>query len=164
MKTTNNNAIPPCNIRIDKEGVWYYNGAEMFRKDILDIFYQNLKKDESGRYIIEFENDRCCLDVEDTPFVVKAVYLLVSKNDDSKEAIHILLNDRTVEDLDPDTLWIEKDNVLYCSVKDSKFYARFSKASYYQIANYIEHDSEKDDYFIALNGRNYYINLRHKGT
>ena len=35
-------------IKIDKEGVWYYNGAEMFRKDILDIFFQHLKRDEDG--------------------------------------------------------------------------------------------------------------------
>ncbi|MBE9546269.1 MAG: DUF1285 domain-containing protein [Proteobacteria bacterium] len=157
------NDIPPCNIRIDKEGVWYYNGAEMFRKEILDIFYQNLKRDESGRYIIELENDRCYLDVEDTPFVVKAVYRLGSK-DDGSEAIHILLNDRTEEEIDPGTLWIEKDNVLYCSVKNNQFYARFSRAGYYQIVNYIEHDSEKGEYFISLNGRNYYISLRHKGT
>ncbi len=150
------NDIPPCNIRIDKEGVWYYKGAEMFRKDILSFFYQNLKRDKLGRYIIEFENDRCYLDVEDTPFVVKAVYRSVSKTGNS-EAIHILLNDQTVEKLDPGTLLIEKDNVLYCSVKDNKFHARFSRSSYYQIASYIEYDSEKDDYFIPLDSRNYYI-------
>ena len=158
MKMTNNSDIPPCNIRIDKEGVWYYKGAEMFRKDILDVFYRNLKRDKSGRYIIEFKNDRCYLDVEDTPFVVKTVNRTDSKSD-GNEAMHILLNDQTVEKLDPGTLWIGKDNVLYCYVKNKKFYARFSKASYYQIAKYIEHDDERDDYYIPLNGRDYYIRV-----
>lgn len=55
METTNNNDIPPCDIRIDKEGVWYYKDAEMFRKDIVNLFYQNLKLDELGRYIIELQ-------------------------------------------------------------------------------------------------------------
>ena len=38
--------LPPSFIRIDKEGVWYYKGNEMFRKDIVKLFYQNLKRDE----------------------------------------------------------------------------------------------------------------------
>ena len=63
-----------CNIRIDKEGVWYYKGAEMFRKEIVNFFYQNLKRDESCQYLIELENDRCYLDVEDTPFVIRSVH------------------------------------------------------------------------------------------
>jgi hypothetical protein len=123
----------------------------MFRKDILSLFYQSLKRENSGRYIIEFEDERCCLDVEDTPFVVKAVHRSGSKNDNN-EAIHISLNDQTVEKLDPCTLWMEEGNILYCPVKDKNFYARFSRAAYYQIANYIEYDNDKDDYFISLNG------------
>ena len=62
--------IPFCNIRIDKNGVWYYKGAEMFRREIVNFFYQNLRQDESGRYLIELPNDRCYLEVEDAPFVV----------------------------------------------------------------------------------------------
>ncbi len=30
-------------IKIDKEGTWFYKGAEMFRKDILEIFYEHLQ-------------------------------------------------------------------------------------------------------------------------
>jgi hypothetical protein len=123
----------------------------MFRKDILDLFYQSLKRENSGRYIIEFGDDRCYLDVEDTPFVVKAVHRSGSKNDNN-EAIHISLNDKTVEKLDPCKLWMGDGNILYCPVKDEKFYARFSRAAYYQIANHIEYDNNKDDYFISLNG------------
>ena len=65
---------PFCQIRIDKDGVWYYKGAEMFRKEIVNFFYQNLRQDESGNYLIELENDRCYLEVEDTPFVVRSVH------------------------------------------------------------------------------------------
>ncbi len=151
MKTTNGDGITPCNIRIDKEGVWYYKDVEMFRKEIVNLFYENLKRDELGRYIIEIENDRCYLDVEDAPFVVKMV------RRSEGEALYILLNDQTEEKLDLSTLWIEKDNVLYCSVKNNNFYARFLRASYYQIASYIEYDKERNDYFISLDGCHYYI-------
>jgi hypothetical protein len=60
-------------IRIDKEGVWYYRGTVMFRKDIVQSLYQHLKRDPDGRYHIEIGEDRADVDVEDTPYVVKSV-------------------------------------------------------------------------------------------
>lgn len=152
MKTN----IPPCQIKIDKEGVWYYKGKEIIRKDILRYFYQNLKKDEFGRYIIELEDDCCYLEVEDTPFVIKAIYGPESQSS-NEECIYLLLSDQSLEKLDPCTLCVGKDNVLYCSIKDKAFVARFSRASYYQIANFIEYDAEKDKYLISMNGESFYI-------
>jgi hypothetical protein len=61
-------------IKIDKDGIWYYNGAHMFRKEILNVFFEHLKIDECGKYLIELGPERCYLDVEDTAFVVEAVY------------------------------------------------------------------------------------------
>lgn len=146
--------IPPCEIRIDKEGVWYYRGAEMFRKDIVNLFYQNLRRDHDGRYLLELENDRCYLDVEDTPFVVRGVDRI---EEGRKEAIHLDLIDDTTEPLEPSTLRIGPDNVLYCFVKKGAFEARFSRAGYYQIAQYIDYDSTGDSFFIKLNGQSYPI-------
>jgi uncharacterized protein len=148
--------IPACNITIDKEGTWYYRGEEIIRKEIIHYFYQNLKKDEFGRYIIESEDDCCYLDVEDTPYVIKAVYKTVTELN-NEECINLLLSDQCLEKLDPSTLWVGNDNVLYCSVKNHAFKARFSRASYYQIAHFIEHDTDKDDFFVLLNKTPYYI-------
>ena len=148
--------IPFCDIRIDKEGVWYYKGAEMFRKEIVNFFYQNLKRDESGQYLIELENDRCYLDVEDTPFVIRSVHRAPSEKD-GKATIYLLLSDETVEPLNPETLRIGNDNVLYCTIKNDRFDARFSRASYYQLANDIDYDDYQDIFFIHMNGRRFYI-------
>lgn len=150
------NEIPSLPIRIDKEGVWHYRGARMFRKDILKLFFESLKKDELGRYLIEFEGDKCLIEVEDTPFVVKTVRKHALE-DRGGESIEILLSDFTSEKLDPSTLRVGMDNVLYCSIKEGKFEARFSRAGYYQIAELIEYDEEKEAYFLPLNGQNYYI-------
>jgi len=150
--------IPPCQIKIDKDGIWYYRGKEIVRKDIIHYFYQHLKRDEYGRYIIELEDDCCYLEVEDTPFVIKAVYGPDSQSSNEKY-IYVLLSDHSLEKLDLDTLCIGKENVLYCSIKDNAFVARFSRASFYQIANFIEYDAEKDKYLISLNGISYYIKV-----
>lgn len=150
------NETPSLPIRIDKEGVWYYQGAKMFRKDILKLFFENLKKDELGRYLIEFRGDKCLIEVEDTPFVVKAADR-DNREDRENESIEILLSDFTSEKLNPSTLRVGMDNVLYCSIKDRKFEARFSRSSYYQIAEFIKYDEDKDAYFVPLNGQIHYI-------
>ncbi|MBW2599931.1 MAG: DUF1285 domain-containing protein [Deltaproteobacteria bacterium] len=156
------NEIPSLPIRIDKEGVWHYRGARMFRKDILKLFFESLKRDEQGRYLIEFEGDRCLIEVEDTPFVVKAA-ARDSSGDRENESIEILLSDFTSEKLDPSTLRVGMDNVLYCSIKNRRFEARFSRSGYYQIAELIEYDEERDAYFVPLNRRIYYIETHTSG-
>jgi len=148
--------LPPSFIRIDKEGVWYYRGNEMFRKDIVKLFYENLKRDEQGNYYIELENDLASLEVEDAAYVVTAVYKLGS-NDEGNERISVLLNDETLEELDCGSLRIEDNNVLYCTVKPVGHKARFLRASYYQIAEYFDYDDAGDSYFLPLNGARYYI-------
>lgn len=138
-------------IKIDRNGVWFYNGMEMTRKDIVKLFYDHLKRDESGKYIIELGDDRSVIEVEDVPYVVKAVY----KKDTYME---IVLNDSTSEKLDPSSLCVGRENVLYCTVRDEKFEARFSRAAYYQIAEFIEYKDDNSSFYIPLNNRNYYIN------
>ena len=150
------NEVPSLPIRVDKDGLWYYQGALMFRKDILEVFFQNLKKDEEGRYLVELEGDKSFIEVEDTPIVVEAV-AKHDRKDDEGESIEVFLSDSTSEELDPSTLRMNTENVLYCGIKNGVFEARFLRAAYYQIAECIEHDGEKDTYFIPLNGKNYYI-------
>ena len=145
-----------CEIKIDKEGVWYYRGAHMFRKDILCIFFENLKINECGKYLIELGDERCYLDVEDTVFVVEVI-TKTRQQQDENDQIYVLLTDDTREKLDLNTLHVGKDNVMYCRVKNGKFSARFSRKSYYQLAEFIEQEKTKDTFFINLNGEKYLI-------
>jgi hypothetical protein len=144
-------------IRIDKEGVWYYKGAHMFRKDILCVFFEHLKMDECGKYLIEMGEERCYLNVEDTAFVVESVNK-IQLPDDGHVQIDILLSDDSCEKLEMNSLHIGRDNVLYCRVKEGKFAARFSRKSYYQLAEFIEQSENGNNYFIDLNGERYIIN------
>jgi uncharacterized protein len=144
-------------IRIDKEGVWYYKGAHMFRKEILCTFFEHLKIDESGKYLIELGEERCYLDVEDTAFVVAAVDK-IQQPGDGQIQIDVLLSDGSCEKLDMNSLHTGKDNVLYCQVKEGKFTARFLRNSYYQLAEFIEQSENENIFYINLNGEKYMIN------
>jgi hypothetical protein len=147
---------PACAIRIDKEGIWYYGDKEISRKEVVFFFYKNLTRDQKGRYLIELENERCYVEVEDTPFVVRSAQKMVSEGK-NHEIICLALSDGTSERLDPATLLVGRENVLYCTIKSGVFSARFSRAAYYQIADYIEYDVTRDAYFIPLNGQSFYI-------
>jgi hypothetical protein len=143
-------------IKIDKEGIWYYRGAHMFRKEILCVFFENLKIDEYGKYLIELGKERCYLDVEDTAFVVSSVYKTKLPRDD-QEYIYVLLTDDTLEKLELSTLQFDKNNVPYCMAKKGKFRARFSRKSYYQLAEFIEQSENEEMFFIRVNGQKYFI-------
>jgi len=148
--------IPSIDIRIDKDGVWYYEGNEMFRKDILSTFFQELERDSTGRYVIRHNEQVFAITVEDVPFAVKSIE--PSQDEQGREGyFNILLTDDSVETLDPATLRMGEDNVLYCAVKDKRFEARFTRKSYYQFAEHIQYDSDKDMYYIKLNDTIYEI-------
>ena len=142
-------------IRIDKEGIWYYRGAHMFRKDILSIFFENLQVDPDGRYYIHLNEEVYYLDVEDTAVVVTAVYETKTGPGEAK-GLDLLLSDDSLEPLDPASLQVGEGNVMYCRIKNGKFRARFTRKSYYQLAQHIESD-DGDLFHISVNGEKYYI-------
>lgn len=149
-------------IRINKDGVWYYRGREMVRKDIVQALYQHLKRDQDGRYRIEMEGDKAYVDVEDTPYVVMSVSFELSEGND-KDAIYLHMPDDSIDELDPSTLRIGADNVLYGNMARLGFESRFSRSSYYQLAEHIELDAEKDKFYVCLNSRRYYIRTKEDG-
>jgi uncharacterized protein len=144
-------------IKIDKEGIWYYRGAHMFRKDILSVFFEHLKVDNHGKYLIELGKETCYLDVEDTAFVVTSTHKQ-KLDGDTADHIYIQLTDDSWEKLDLCSLNVGKDNILYCMVKDGKFAARFSRNGYYQLAEFVEHEEKENCFFINLNNKKYFIN------
>jgi len=143
-------------IKIDKDGVWYYRGAHMFRKDILCIFFEHLQRDDCGRYFIRLNDETCYLDVEDTAFVISAVFH--TKDDAGDEdQLEVLQSDDSMEKLDLNSLFVGADNVMYCKIKQGRFTARFTRKSYYQLAQFIEADEENGLFYVFLNNKKYYI-------
>jgi uncharacterized protein len=143
------NSIPASDIRIDVEGFWSYRGTEMTRQDIIRLFYGHLGQDSSGAFFIEMGQQRYLVSVEDTAFVVRL--LVWARRDGEGECAYLHLSDDSIEELNPHTLRIGKDNVPYCRIKSGRFEARFSRSSYYRLAERVQYDSEIHAYFISLN-------------
>ncbi len=149
--------LKPCNIRIDKEGKWFYMGVEMIKKEIINDLYRYLDRLEDGRYILNMNGQRCIIEVEDCPFVVLSVNI-VGEIDRSPSAYILKLNDDSTEELIPETLFIGKENVPYCMVKGGRFQARFSRSAYYQLASKIE---QRDGiFYLPLKDKRYMIEIK----
>ena len=150
--------LPPCMIFIDNDGKWFHKGAEIIRRDIVQLFYQHMEMDDRGQCVISWMGERCYVEVEDTPFVVWRATL---EDPDTAGAtgFTLLLSDDSRETLSPDTLYIGDKNVLYCRVKDRTFPARFGRNAYYQLADYIEEENGR--FYLPINGERYFVN--HKG-
>ena len=145
--------IPASHIRIDKEGNWYYQGLPIIKREIYLHLNKCLEKDPSGRYILLMDGEKCYLEVEDTPYVIKGVRLGAGQQ--TAPVLFVRLNDETEEELNVDTLRVRKDSVLYCKVKDGLYDARFLRASYYQLAEFLRQDGEK--YYLLVGGKKFYL-------
>jgi hypothetical protein len=139
-------------IRVDRDGVWYFEGREIIRKDILALFYEHLYLDDDG-YYVEINGESEYLEVEDTVFLVKEAELVR----ESEEAFVISLNDGTKEKLDLDTLRIAEGNIPYCLIREGRFPARFLRLPFYQVGQHAHHDEETDEYFLLLNGKKFQL-------
>jgi uncharacterized protein len=137
-------ATPYLKLRIDKEGRWFQNGAEIIHPQIYRTFNQMLEKTSDGGYRVKMGREVCGVEVEDAPFVVQRVA------DDDQGAISIELNDGTQEVFNPLGCWIGDQNVPYCSVKNGSFHARFSRPAYYQLAKHIVSDLDEKEFFFVL--------------
>ncbi len=60
-------------IRIARDGTWYYRGSPIGRKSLVRLFSTVLKRDEEGQYWLETPVERGRIEVEDAPFTAVEV-------------------------------------------------------------------------------------------
>lgn len=145
--------IESCGIRIDEEGDWFHGENRIFRPEVLEVLYSKLEIAANGSYILADEDEKCVLDVADTPFVVSDVdreSTVAGKDIILLKLRHI----STREPLDPGSIRIGKDNVPYCAIRNGRFPARFSRPAYYRFAEFIEEGLD-GKFYIELAGRQY---------
>jgi len=142
-------------IRIDKEGNWFFGGAPIINKNILDLFNSSIEPDGRGGYRLHIGAETHPIAVEDTPYVVTGI-----EREPGPEGpgVVLLLSDGTSEQLCAETLYLAGDNVPYCRIKHGQFPARFLRAPYYDLAGSIE--QEGDRFFLQHNGKKHYIETR----
>lgn len=125
---------PTRKIHFGKDGWWYANDERIQNRRINVLFSQHLRSNPEGAYEIAIGWDKVTVDIEDTPYVITRV------TGDPTQGFTLRLNDESDDQLDPTTLSIGHENVLYCRVKNGTEPARFLRPAYYQLTAHIQED------------------------
>ena len=56
-------------IRINRDGLWFYHGTPIARRELVKLFASVLRRDSEGRYLLETPAEKGVIEVEDVPFV-----------------------------------------------------------------------------------------------
>ena len=122
-------------IRLDRDGRFMHEGAEVTHPGLRAALYRWLDRDAEGRYILRLDATRFVwLEVDDAPFVVRSLRF-------EDDRAYALLSDRTEAPLDLATLHYGSDGVsVYARVRDGRFPARLASAAWGALAGHIDDD------------------------
>lgn len=144
-------AVESGKISFRKDGNWYTDDERIDNPRIALLFSQSIRQNPEGGYFLQVAEERAPITVEDTPYVV------ISVEDGADGGLALVLNDGTREALDPATLAIGAENVLYARVKSGKYRARFLRPAYYHLSGNFEADAS-GGFFIQIGGKKYPLN------
>ena len=125
-------AISSGRIKFGKDGRWYSDDEPIPNRAINRLFSRMLKILPDGRARLELGEDKADVAIEDTPWVVTAV------EGDPARGFTLVLNDETREPLDPRSLRVGAENVLYSRVKGGAHEARLLRPAYYELMRHAE--------------------------
>ena len=150
-------AVESGKISFRRDGNWYTDEERIDNPRIALLFSKSIRRNPDGTYYLQVAEERAPIAVEDTPYVVRSVA------DDGKGGFILMLNDEEREALDPTTLEVGKDNVLYCRVKQGKFRARFLRNAYYHLSSRFSADEGGGAFSILIGDRRYPIRIAPEG-
>jgi uncharacterized protein len=140
---------PWCRIRIDREGRWFYEDQEIINPGVLHTFHAALELCEDGRYRIVLNQEVCYVEVEDTPFIVMAL------RGDNTSGFALVLNSGTISTLNPATLTIGQDNIMYARLENG-MPVRLLRPAYYSLAMAME-ENPNGEIILRVGQRTYPI-------
>lgn len=139
-------------ISFRRDGHWYNDEERIENPRIALLFSQSIRRNPDGSYELRVADERASISVEDTPYVVKSIA------DDGHGGFVTITNDDVREALDPSTLEVGANNVLYCQVKHGEFRARFLRSAYYLLANYFVTD-DGENFALLTGGQHHPIRM-----
>jgi hypothetical protein len=150
-------AVESGKISFRRDGNWYTDEERIDNPRIALLFSKSIRRNPDGSYYLQVAEERAPIAVEDTPYVVRSVA------DDGKGGFILMLNDEEREPLDPATLEVGKDNVLYCRVKQGESRARFLRNAYYHLSSRFSADEGGGAFSILIGDRCYPIRIAPEG-
>jgi hypothetical protein len=125
------------NIRIARDGTWFYNGSPIGRLNLVKLFSSVLRRDEQGDFWLITPAERGRIEVEDAPFV--AVELMVEGSGEDQRLTFRTNLDQTVTAGSDHPIRVSLDRgsgeaVPYVMVR-SGLEARIERSVYYELVD-----------------------------
>lgn len=131
-----------------RDGHWYTDEERIENPRIAMLFSRSIRQNPDGSFYLQVGDERAAIAIEDTPYVVTTV-----EGDDANGFV-VVTNDGEREALDPSTLAVGRDDVLYCRVKAGQARARFLRSAYYHLSdNFVAENNGGFSLLVA--GRHY---------
>ena len=140
-------------IRFGKDGRWYCDDEAVSNRAICRLYSRSITVLPDGTARLEMGADKTGVLIEDTPWVVT----MVERAPDG--TFTVILNDETREPLDPGSLRVGPEHVLYCRVKGGQHEARLLRPAYYELLRHAE-PGPADECTLAVGGRRITIPAR----
>jgi|TARA_B100000315_G_C14571457_1_gene585767 hypothetical protein len=124
-------------IRIDQDGLWFYHGSPIGRKELVKLFASVLERDQAGRYWLITPAEKGEITVEDVPF--QAVEMTVEgENEQQKLTFRTNVDDIVIaDDAHPIRIETNPENgepSPYVMVRDG-LEARLTRSVFYQLVD-----------------------------
>lgn len=121
-------------MRIGRDGTWYYRGSPIVRKPLVKLFASVLVRDPDGQYRLRTPVEQGCIDVDDVPFL--AVDMDISEGALRRLAFRTNLDETVIAgpdhpirvDHNPET----GEPSPYIMIRD-RLEARLTRAVYYRL-------------------------------
>ncbi|MEM1025130.1 MAG: hypothetical protein AAGD10_02795 [Myxococcota bacterium] len=113
-------------IRRTEEGLWFHDGEPVEHPGVRRAFDGWIDRAEDGRYILRNEVNWAYVEVEGAP-----VFVLHARAD--QETVRLQLGDHRTENLDFDSLRQDVDGFLYCSVREGRLTAKFTRDALFDL-------------------------------
>jgi hypothetical protein len=123
-------------IRIDREGIWHYQGSPIRRKDLVCLFASALRRDDTGRYWLVTPSEMGPIEVEDAPLLAVEVFQAGQRN---RQILSLRTNVDEIVSVDAEhPLEVRRcpstgDTIPYLRL-DRRLEARVIRPVYYQLA------------------------------
>jgi len=134
--------------KMDTEGNLWHEGTLFEDPALLKFFMRKMEREPDGRYKLLCQGETCYIEPADVPYVILGIE---RKGDE----VELIFPGDYREVLDPRSLYVGKDNVLYCKVRGGKYDARFNRKPYIELAHWVEEDPRRHQYVLHL-GKDYF--------
>jgi uncharacterized protein len=137
-------------IRIDREGRFVHEGAEVTHEGLRRALFRWLDAEPDGRVVLRLDARRFAyVDVDDTPLVARAARR-------EGDGVLLALSDGSEEALDPTTLTVDDAGVLRARVRGGRLDARLGTSAVAALADLLS-EERRGAPALTLGGRSYPI-------